>query len=648
MRPAFLTVTILLLNALAAYAQDDAAQYCSHNKARAFESMAKVAVASPEEDKYDITHVHMDIALDNQGVAVKGNVTTTARVLAPNFALYVFELNKLLAVDSVFINGQRATFKHEQHVVNVILPGILQRDDIFKAKVYYHGVPEAGTVFAFQSGMNNAVMARWNSRVTYTLSEPYNSKDWWPCKQRLKDKIDSCDIWITVPDSLMAGSNGLLKNVTQLPGNYARYEWKTNYPMAYYLLSATVAAYDDYSYTTTLPDGTNVPVQNFIYKRPGVLDEYKKGIDTAGMMLYYFSELFGTYPFYKEKYGHCMSPLFGGMEHQTMSTQQHFGTRLTAHELAHQWFGNHVTCATWQDIWLNEGFASYAEYLFVEKYHSVQDAYKYMNAVHEQVFKDTTAKGSTYVKAEEANNAYIVFNTTLSYNKASAVVNMLRYYINNDAVFFKLLQEYQQRYSMGNATTEDFKKLANEITGLPMEDFFNQWIYGNGYPEYKIRWNYAQGEIWLNMLQNTTEAATPFFNIPVEVKLSFAGGDTTIRLEYDTRNKAYHFAMPEKVTGVTFDPRHMILGKHFVTEDAELGRGIIAYPNPASHAWKIINLDEHSELLLTDAGGKTVWQGNSGAANYMVIEGKAYARGNYLLHITLPNKKKTTLKLTKL
>lgn len=649
MKVSLITVTLLLTFCYTVSAQD-MAELCSHNKIQSWQQFAKVTTAAAEEEYYNIKHVHLDIELDNRSVAIKGTCITTAQVTEPNFSLYTFELNKLITVDSVFIDGHGANFQRKDNLVNVFCPVVLQPGDMFTAVVYYQGMPEPGTVFAFQSGMNNAVAAQWNSPVTYTQSQPFNSKDWWPCKQVLTDKIDSADIWITVPDSLMAGSNGLLQRVTQLPGNKARYEWKTNYPMAYYLLSACVGAYDEYTYNTTLPDGTVVPVQNFIYNRPGVLEEYKAGIDTAGMMMSYFSELFGRYPFYREKYGHCMSPLFGGMEHQTMTTQHHFGSRLTAHELAHQWFGNHVTCAGWQDIWLNEGFASYAEYLNAAKYWGEKSAYNYMLGVHDLVFKDTNeiANSSIYKNGSDTENLYIIFNTTITYNKASAVVHTLRYYINNDERFFELLRTYQQQYSMGNASTEDFKQLAESITGVSMDEFFAQWIYGYGYPVYNIKWNQLGSNVWMELQQQTTVEATPLFTTPLEILLSSADGDTTIKIDRHTNTQSLHIVTSKKIDRIIVDPRNMILNKDSVTKDDDMGNNILVYPNPTGNDWKISNLVMDLQLRLTDMSGKMLWQNTTTDNLDVLIQAGTYARGVYLLTITGADNKKGVLKLTKL
>lgn len=650
----FVLTAGMLLYSLSAYTQtmmgvDD----CIAGKMQQYRQSAKPTVASPEENKYDVQHVHLDIVLDNQSVAIAGKATTTAQVLENNFSLYVFELNKLLTIDSVLINGQHAPIERQADIVNVFMPVLLHTGDVFSATVYYHGLPETGTVFTFQSGMNNAEAGEWNSRVTYTLSEPYYSKDWWPCKQSLQDKIDSAEIWITVPDSLKAGSNGLLQRITPLPGNMSRYEWKTNYPTTYYLLSVAVSNYTDYSFAKQLPGGENVLVQNYVYNHPGLMDTYKNGIDSTGEMLHFFSELFGTYPFHQEKYGHCMAPVFGGMEHQTMTTLQHFRYPLVVHELAHQWFGNHVTCATWRDIWINEGFASYAEYLFTERYRDGQTAYNYMLRVHERIFSDTNTGGSIYLEESDTTNPYRIFDGRLSYLKPSAVLHTLRFYINNDQMFFDILKTFLSRYADSNAGTEDFKQVAEELSGINLDKFFAQWIYGEGYPVYDISWNYVDGKLLLDIQQQgTNPESVPYFDVPVEIKLLSRMGDTTVRLGSGMTQSTY-MQMDRVIDDIIFDPRNTILDKATVSRDYSLGishpaEGLFVYPNPTTEAWYIVNVKTGDELMLVDMSGKTVWSSKLTNNFGESIPTGGLSRGIYILHVMNGRNKLTSKKLIRL
>ena len=217
-------------------AQDlPASQICAKEQVYR-KQLLKQTLADPAEDHYDVRQVTLDISLDNNSVALKGEVLTTAVVVSATMPAYVFELNNLLAVDSVKLNGQVLPCTTNGDVRTVNLPAPLPQNATFTARVYYQGSIVSGGQF-FGTGIRNQSSPSWGNDVTFTMSEPYASKDWWPVKQSLRDKIDSADIRITVPATLKAGSNGVLQNITPLPGNKHRYEWKTRYPIDYYLIS---------------------------------------------------------------------------------------------------------------------------------------------------------------------------------------------------------------------------------------------------------------------------------------------------------------------------------------------------------------------------------------------------------------------------
>ena len=637
-------------------AQPDVQNLCKQTKVKSFQrTVAQKITSIPEEKHYDVLHVHLDITLNNTSVAISGNVTTTAKVVTDNFTTYVFELTTELNIDSIWINNLRASYSRNGDIVYAVPNSTFNKGDVFTARVFYGGAPSAGSVFFFQNALNNATFEKWSSPVTYTLSEPYTAKGWWPCKQSLKDKINTADIWITVADSLMAGSNGNLKKITQLPNGMKRYEWRTDYPMAYYLVSASVANYQDYSFTVPLPNRVNLPVQNFVYNRQGYLEENKKAIDSTANAILLYSKLFGVYPFYNEKYGHCLTPLFGGMEHQTMSTMGNFGSKLVSHELAHQWFGNNVTCASWQDIWLNEGFASYAEYLFAEEFWEKEHAKAYMQLMHKKVIEDTTANSSVYVPAKDTVNPYRVFHTGLSYLKPSAVIHSLRFVINNDDVFFDILKQYQIKYKDGNATTDEFKKLAEQISGVTLNDFFNQWIYGVGYPTYNLRWNQLGNDLMIVLEQKVNHpSVTPLYTMPIELKIRTNGGDTIIRIDNNQNVQEYRFTIAENVSSIEIDPNNWILNEsEYSVRDFSLGlntltsNDIVAYPNPTSGSWYIARVEKNSEIYLTDITGKILWRATTINDYGMEVPAQQW-RGMYILNIIDKSGTKRSINLIKL
>ena len=175
--------------------------------------------------------------------------------------------------------------------------------------------------------------------VVWSLSEPFSAYEWFPCKQSLRDKADSSFVAVTVPDTCKAGSNGVLINTVPLGNGFTRYEWKNKHAIDYYLISVAVAKYIEYSFYAN-PVGAPNPIliQNFIYDNPQTFIYFEDEINETGDFIELFYDLYGPYPFEDQKYGHCMAPIGGGMEHQTMTTQGSFSKGLTAHELAHQWW----------------------------------------------------------------------------------------------------------------------------------------------------------------------------------------------------------------------------------------------------------------------------------------------------------------------
>lgn len=634
----------------------DAARQCASLKMIHHQAMAKTTVASPLEDQYDVKYVKLDLAMTNQSTTLSGNALTRAVVMAPSLAEYAFELAPPLIVDSVKIDGQAVAFSTSGVLRTATLPASLGNGTLFTAQVFYHGQPVSGTLFNIK-GINNLTSPSWNTEATFTLSQPYNANEWWPCKQSLRDKIDSTDIWLTVGNNLKAGSNGVLQTVTPMPGSRQRFEWKHRHAIDYYLLSAAVAPYIDYSYYVHFPGGNDsMLVQNYVYANPQTLPFWKDEIDSTGRMILHFSELFGRYPFWKEKYGHCMAPLGGGMEHQTMTTQGNFEATLTAHELGHQWFGDHVTCGTWKDIWLNEGFASYAEYLFVREFRGSTAAFSNMQNVHNTVMFDEDGfmlpDGTLYV--DDTTSAGRIFDSRLSYNKGSAVIHMLRFVAPDDARFFQLLQDYQQQFAHSTATTEDFKALAAQVYGRNMDTFFNQWVYGEAFPSYQLKWNQLNGQVHSVLLQTSMKpSSVPLFHTPLEIRFSTPQGDTTIRIYNDKAVQNFSFDWSKPVASVHIDPDNWILN-HVSAIDKdptvlsvrETGlESVQVQPNPTRNYWTITGLPGEVSWQLNDLAGRMVGAGKGNGS--VRVESGNLPSGMYLFRVSRSGEGAVTLKLVK-
>lgn len=634
------------------HAQEETIATCSDIKQKLHRNgLLRPTVADIREDDYNVHYVKLDISMTNLNTSVAGYVITKASVTTNGMQAYVLELIPDYTIDSVKVNDVLLAATGTGIVRTVTLPQPLVQGDIFTTQVWYHGAPPYGPGLP-NTGIRNQVADNWNATTTYTLSEPYSAKDWWPCKQSLEDKIDSSDVWITVPQSLKAGSNGILQQVTAMPGNMNRYEWKSNYPIDYYLISAAVGPYIDYSFYMHFDNSTDsMLIQNYVYDDPGALPFYKNEIDSTAIMVNYFSGLFGRYPFWKEKYGHCLTPLGGGMEHQTMTTLGGFNYMLVAHELAHQWFGDHVTCNTWSDIWLNESFATYLAWLYMDYSKGGATSFNNMLEIHDNVMSEPG--GSVY--CPDTTIVGRIFSGRLSYNKGAAVIHSLRFVYNNDTLFFQMLKDFQQIYGGSTANTEQFKTLATTAIGRNLDTFFNQWIYGEGFPVYNAWWNQNGNQIVIRLEQETSmPSSVSLFNTPLEIRLYSSNTDTTVLVNNNANIQNYVFDWDKPIDHIEIDPNNYIINRtDSIKRDYALtinGFDVglyLVYPNPTHEYWLIDGMPQQCDLKLLDMQGRVVWLGTTANNNSVKINSALLSRGVYLLRISKQGNKSKTLNLVK-
>ncbi len=646
----FLTGAFLAIALFNSFSQVQ--HYCSAAKSKSNAAAKRSAVSAQHTqlmNQYDVHYYKLDVALERTSTFIRGNVTVKAISLVQFLDTFGLELHPNLTIDSVKANGILQTVLRNGNAVSIPLTQSVPQGLEVSIQVFYKGTPPSGGFFA---GLSNDSSPRWGNQATWSLSQPFSAYEWWPCKQVLTDKADSLEVWITTDNTNKAGSNGLLKQVVGLPNNKARYEWKSNYPISYYLVSVAVARYVDYSTLVNIP-GLAQPVlfQNYIYDNPQTLPTFQNDIDEAADMMIAFSELFGPYPFHEEKYGHCMAPLSGGMEHQTMTTQGFFEFTLTAHELVHQWFGDYITCASWEDIWLNEGFASYGEYLGYEQLYSRAVADNYMLDVHDNVMSQPG--GSVYV-SNIANESRI-FSSRLSYDKGSTLVHTLRYLVNNDVVFFAALRKYLDTYKFGNVTTQQLLDILNAETGIDFTDFKQQLFYGEGFPTYNLIWNYESGLCYIEINQTTSSSATTIFTLPVELRLNTLNGDTIIRVTPTTQNSRFAIVLPDQVTDIEVDPFNGLVNRDVVQYDSGLtfqitgientngnASAVILFPNPATDAVSLVFSTPNSSrtITLNDVSGKNIL--NTSAPNEeFTLNINHLPKGVYVVKINDSNTKQT-------
>lgn len=582
---------------------------------------------------YDVGFYFLDIEMTNQNIYISGKVRIDLNLLEEYNNELVFDFKSDMSVDSVRINGEIAEYSHSENiiVIDYVHAEDFNEDYMVSVEIFYHGTPSDG-LFYDNHWYNSEFY-----EFAYSLSEPYSAKYWFPCKQVLTDKADSSYFYITIPEDLKAGSNGLLTDEVNLGGGKKRVEWQSSYPIDYYLISVAVGKYQDYSFYADIPNfSEQIFVQNYIPDNPTYLNDNLIYLDNISNMLRLLSDKFGLYPFSEEKFGHCIVPLNGGMEHQTMTTLKDFSFRLVVHELSHSWFGDYLTCTSWQDIWINEGFASYGEYIGLK---NIQGDY-YANAWLEecQILAKEATTGSIYVPFEELSSVSRIFDYRLSYRKGAYLLHMIRYIINDDDLFFATLRDYVNIFANSTATAEDFKEVFEIETGIDFDLVFEQWFYGEGYPIYSAEWWQTDDILNIEMTQTTTAPeATPLFTIPMEFKIVTEDKtEVIIRKEVESNFSTYQIPVSGTVTEVIVNPNLSVLADvsaiHSGNEIISLDLAT-AFPNPSDGKFNIFCENSgHYDLTLLGSDGTLIYKSEFDGISYS-MDLRQLNNGVYFLNV---------------
>ena len=641
MKKILFSISLLLFVSIANAQQADCIFECGKRSVQG--SQQANFFQSPAMNKYDVRYLKLDLTATPGSRAITGITSYNIEALQAVDTI-VMEFKSNMILDSVYVNGNKKLFTHAADHVNIpMLPAIAagQKVDVI---YYYRGTVNGNAFF----------IGTYTGGLTYTasLSESYQAREWFPAKQILTDKIDSMDVWVTSAATNKTGSNGVLQQVVNLPGGLAQYRWHSAYPIDYYLPSIAVGNYQEYSFyaSPAAIAPQQVLVQNFIPPAVSYLTNNKAQIDKTGPFIEKFSELFGIYPFYKEKYGHSVAAIGGGMEHQTMTTQEGFEPSLTAHELGHQWFGDNVTCATWNEIWLNEGFATYSAHLITEKLPGLIPitAAQNMENIHNDVM--SLPGGSVYVPAASTYNESRIFNYRLSYQKGAAIIHTLRWEMQDDTKFFNTLKQYQQTYGGSTATVANFKAVAETVAGRSFTNFFNDWYYGEGYPTISAAVLQKWDTLRLTINQATSSVVTPYFRGLLAVKITHAGGDTTVIVDMQSNGQTFTFPYRHIPLTITIDPNNYIVNdegtKSIVIDSTPMtipGSPVIptptqpivfkVYPNPARESFTVTYPQGHfTTLLLYNAQGQLI-QSLPVSGNKASL-GTPAASGTYIIKLT--------------
>ncbi|NPB03155.1 MAG: M1 family metallopeptidase [Thermotogae bacterium] len=446
----------------------------------------------------------------------------------------------------------------------VYLPTPLLPGDSGVVEIFYHGLPPSSGCLGYGGGMS-IVSSSW----VYTDNEPYGLRCWIPSYDQPWEKADEGVEWyITTDSSLEVVANGILIDTTTL-GRFKTWHYRHSHSIAPYLMTFGIRdlIYNEWIWNY---DTVNMIVRSWVLASS---PSYNWG-DSLTRMLTAFSDRFGLYPFANEKYEQSVV-LPGGwaMEDQTNSFFGSYASGwVQAHELAHQWWGNNVTCGTFKDIWLNEGFATYSEVVWYESVGG-DSAYKayYKNRVENPIFSYAFNPGSpVYNPGPDLGDLFSIY----TYNKAAAVLHMLRYVLDKDtSLFFGALRYYRSQHEGSYALTSDFVEDVETYTGRDLSWFFNQWIYEAGWPVYNVAWNkFPDSGNWRLVLQveQTQPPGAPTFKMPIEVKVIMGSSDTTLVIWDSLNLQRFQIILPLEPDSLIWDPDFWVLEQHVVTYDPTL------------------------------------------------------------------------------
>ncbi len=497
---------------------------------------------------FDVTQQIIDVKVTPGIRFIEGVITTEFKILEAGYSEIILNCHDSLRVSSAKMGGNAVNYSQENHQIKLIVETAFEINKKYVLELKYGGVPPQTRAFSTDTNI-------YGDSVLWTLSEPYGAKDWWPCKQDLEDKIEDLELNVTVPKKYKVAANGLLKSIEPVGSEQLKYRWKHQYPIVTYLVAFAVADYVVVNEELQLEEGP-LNFVNYIYPQDTAeaLSDLKDFKNTMNL----FEKLFGPYPFRNEQYGHAQFGWGGGMEHQTMSFMVNFKHGLVAHELAHQWFGDLVTCGTWKDLWLNESFATYSDgltydFLFNE---GAWENWKNIN------IDAITSAGEGSVNIPDTSNVDRMFSGRLTYRKGAYLLHMLRYKMGDDS-FFKAIRDYLQdeKHNYGFAKTEDLIWHLKANGGYKIDEFFNDWFYAQGFPTYELQWHQtAQGKLHLMLNQEQSYIwEGVFFDMEVPVRILDDATDTTIVFDHTESGQEKILDWESPVRVVFLDPDRWIL-----------------------------------------------------------------------------------------
>lgn len=506
----------------------------------------------------DVEHVKIDITPDFDSKTLTGTSTLTVRPI--NEGTKFVELDACeMKISGVKVGGKNARFDYDGQKLTIHFDPVPAADRELEITVAYSTKPRRGAYFV---GPDDKYPNK--HREMWTQGQDEDSRFWFPCFDYPNEKASS-EVIARVPKGMTTLSNGKLLS-KKADGKLEVHHWRQEIPHVAYLVTLVVGDYVKFDQKW---DGIEV---SYLVP-PGREEDGKRSFDKTPKMVELFSRLTGVkYPYEKYSQITAVDFIFGGMENTTATTQTELtlhdarahldfsSESLVAHELAHQWFGDYVTCRDWSHAWLNEGFATFMEIIWHENEHGWAEAQYYADGDMKAYLSEDRGAYRRPIVTNVYREPLDLFDRHL-YQKGALVLHHLRHMV-GDRLFWKAISHYLHRHGKQSVITQNLMDAFQDVTGRNLEWFFAQWVFGGGHPDFKVsaNWNDKNEQLELKIEQKQPkDELTGVFRVPLKVKFVWDGGDETREFEINEASHRYFIKLPRKPKMVLFDPGNTVL-----------------------------------------------------------------------------------------
>ena len=508
---------------------------------------------------FDVRHLKAELNIDTKKSAISGTVTQTIVPLHPGFETVTLDCGADLKVSKVTAGAAACKFEQKENELKITLDRAYGTDDTIALAVTYAGTPDMGIHFVKPDADHpDRKVSVW------TQGEPEEAHFWLPCYDYPNERF-TAELIVTVDKPLSVVSNGVLISTHDNLDGTATFDWKMDQQLPAYLLSVTAA--DFAVYHDKVGD---LPVDYYVLKE---VDEAtaRRAMGKTPKMIQFFNDKIGT-PYAFVKYAQVCLPEFGGgMEHSSATTMtdtilkdpiahaERDADSIVAHELAHQWFGDLLTCRDWSNLWLNEGFASYFDPLFTE-FDRGPDAFA-LAMDSDRITYLASDRGYRRPIVETKYNDPNQMFDGVTYAKGACVLHMLRGLVGDDA-WWRGIKLYVARNKDHVVETADFRKAMEEASGQDLNWFFDQWVFHGGHPELTASWKYEDADKTLRLKveqTQTIDATTPLFRLPTTVEFGDESGVRTVPIVIDAKTQEFIIPTPNRPKMVQIDPQSWLI-----------------------------------------------------------------------------------------